>query len=113
MTLSDEVAYRAGIDPLGDVPDLEDEPRVLITIPHPAELRELQEAVTFDERTVLELLTEAGAAPEALAAYTHILGEVSLDEGDMEGLPLDTKPLVQAGGTFVVAVATVTVAVAG
>jgi hypothetical protein len=103
LTLSDEVVGFAGIDFVHEGDDFGAEPRVSITIPTPRDLARLCRAVTFNSSDLVEIFEEAAAQPGVLSAFTFALGDVPLDEGTIEGLPLDTKPFVRVDNLLVVA----------
>ena len=94
------MTYRGDIDPLVRDEADEDVGRY-VRIPHPRSLDAYRHAVSFTREDIIDLLGASGQ--DLLEPFAFPIGGVPLDVGDMEGLPLDTRPLVRIDDVLVIA----------
>lgn len=101
LALGNEVATRAGL-----VRDVEMPPwkkGQAVFIPDEQTLATLEQAVTFHSAELTHLLEGHLTSPAALDPITFPMGQLALDEYDLETGALRSRPLVRAGDTLIVA----------
>jgi len=102
LTLSNEIAYRAGLDH-GIMPRYRGR-EASVVIPDTQRLNPLKRVVSFQRAELEQLLTEQNVPPSALDQLIVSQGEISVDDYQINAGELMARPIVQVSDQLIVAI---------
>jgi hypothetical protein len=102
LALSDEIAHRAGLG-RGIMPRYRGR-EALVEVPDTQRLNRLKRTVSFQQAELEQLLAGRNLPPTALDQLSVSIGEISVDEYQINTGKLLIRPLVQAGYQIIVAI---------
>lgn len=100
LVMSDEIARRAGLTH-NIAP--QERPNRRIVVPASKRLRQLQRAVTFRQSDLADLLASHGVPPATLDELTTPMGQLSIDDYQLDQGTLLARPIVRLGSHLIVA----------